>query len=163
MVLDHDLPNDDPNGKAVGIGYWKFYPKPRTESELDAAEKEGEEDGHPPDSNGPLLDDLHGKIAKHKREILGGQPYALLNVIATLPSYQRCGVGVMLLRWGLEQADELGLQSYLEASPMGKGLYLKNGFEEVRDVEFDALKWGLDRDLPHVCMLRPAREVNGVH
>lgn len=37
----------------------------------------------------------------------------------------------MLLKWGLEKADEEGLESYLEASPVGKSLYEKLGFKEV--------------------------------
>ncbi len=88
---------------------------------------------------------------------MGGKAYVLLGILAVLPSYQRCGVGSKLMDWGLPQADELKLPAYLEASPMGKGLYIKKGFQEVCEFELDAKKWGFPRDLPHVCMVRPAR------
>ena len=39
----------------------------------------------------------------------------------------------MLLKWGAEEADRLGLDSYLESSPEGKSLYEKYGFQ-VGDV-----------------------------
>lgn len=26
-AVDHDLPDDDPNGKVVGVALWKIYPK----------------------------------------------------------------------------------------------------------------------------------------
>ncbi len=160
-VIDHDLPESDSNGKVIGIGYWKFYTQERTQADLDAEDKKSEEKGHPPDCNVALLDEFHGNIDKYKREILGRQPYVLLNVLAVLPEYHRKGVGGMLIKEGLQQADQLGLQSYLEASPMGRALYQRMGYEQVREFEFDARKWGLDRDLPHVCMLRPAQVANG--
>ena len=65
------------------------------------------------------------------------------------------------MKWGNEQADKLGLLSYLEASPMGKPLYERFGYKEVRDLPFDARSWGLDRDLPHVIMTRQPKQMNG--
>lgn len=34
-----------------------------------------------------------------------------------------------LLKWGLERADEEGVEVYLSASPDGRPLYEKNGFQ----------------------------------
>jgi hypothetical protein len=58
---------------------------------------------------------------------LGGRAHALLK----LPAAQRKGAGAAGLIWGLQQADELGLPAYLEASGMGRPLYAKHGFNEV--------------------------------
>lgn len=53
-----------------------------------------------------------------------------LELIATKPEWQRKGAAGSLIRWGLERADEEGVETYLEASPVGKGLYEYFGFEE---------------------------------
>jgi GNAT superfamily N-acetyltransferase len=46
-------------------------------------------------------------------------------------SYQGKGLGSKLLKWGLARADAEGLEVYLSASPAGKPLYEKNGFQVV--------------------------------
>ena len=48
----------------------------------------------------------------------------------------------MLIQWALEQAQGLGLPAYLEASPDGHGLYLKNGFKDIDLLEIDLGQWG---------------------
>ena len=37
----------------------------------------------------------------------------------------------MLMRWGMERCDGLGVPAYLEASAGGEGLYRRCGFVEV--------------------------------
>jgi len=64
----------------------------------------------------------------------------------------------MHLNWGFEEAKKLGLPVYLESSPMGRPLYARMGFETVGWLDFDAKEWGLDHDLPHALMLRPAEK-----
>ena len=160
-VIDTDLPQDGPFGKIVGVAVWKFYPKDRTEEELEAEKIEHDEMGLPPDANVPLLEEFFGNIAKCKKEIMGGNANVLLSMLATLPAHHRRGIGAMHLRFGLEEADKLGLPAYLEASPMGKPLYMRMGFEEVREFPFDAKKWGGERDLPHTSLRRPAQNANG--
>lgn len=95
-------------------------------------------------------------MAQHQRQILGGKPYVYLKLLAVSPEYHRKGVGSMHLRSGLETTDQLGLPSYLEGSPMGIPLYAKMGYERVCPFDFDTRDWGMDRELRHMCMLRPA-------
>lgn len=66
-------------------------------------------------------------IAKEDRE----QGYKLLYILATLPEYEKKGIGSKLLKQGLEEAREDQASVYLGATPAGKPLYLKNGFEVV--------------------------------
>lgn len=160
-VIDAELPENDPMGKIVGVSHWKFYLHQRSNEELDAEKKEKADEPFPPDVNEELLKEFFGEIGKHKREIMGGKPYVLLSLLATRKAYHRRGIGAMHLRWGLEQADQLNLPSYLEASPMGKPLYLRMGYEELRPLPFDAKKWGATEDLPHSILLRPAPVLNG--
>ena len=156
-VIDTDLPDSGPFGNIVGVAKWLFYPRDRTEAEIEAEEKEVKEEPDPPDMNLELRNHFFGTMMRFKKEIMGTKGHIMLQVLATLPEHHRRGIGGMHLAWGAEKADELGLQSYLEASPAGRPLYERMGFERVRDIPFDAREWGMDRDMPHVCMVRPVK------
>ena len=69
-------------------------------------------------------------VLEARPRIMGGRPYALLMFLCVVPERQRQGVGGMLVRWGTEKADKLGLECFLESSPFGYGLYKKSGFQE---------------------------------
>lgn len=159
-VIDTELPDDAPYGKIVGVSSWEFTTEERTEEELDAQLAERNERGLPPDCNAAMLEAFFGTIRKCKREIIGGQPHANLGMLATLPDHHRRGIGAMHLNWGLGEADKLGLPAYLEASPKGKLLYARMGFEELRPLPFDPREYGAEQDLIHTCMLRKARVEN---
>jgi hypothetical protein len=56
------------------------------------------------------------------------------------------------MKWALDQADEEGVEAYLEASEEGVGLYRKLGFKEVGSVEVDL---GEGKEMyGNLCMLR---------
>lgn len=158
-AVDTDLPDTAPFGKIVGIAYWIFYPNERSEAEMKADEEKGLEDGFTPGANAPFIKAFFGAIGKCKKEILGGRPYVLLQMLGTHPSHHRRGVGAMHLKWGFERADELGLPVYLEASPAGTPLYARMGFDTVGWLPFDVKEWGGKKDIPHALMLRPAKTV----
>jgi len=42
----------------------------------------------------------------------------------------------MVMKWGLERADEKGLESYIEATDLGKPVYEKFGFDVIKRNEF---------------------------
>lgn len=52
-----------------------------------------------------------------------------LETLAVHPGYQRRGVGGELVRWGLNQARATKSKVYVWSSPLGRGLYLKEGFQ----------------------------------
>ena len=60
-----------------------------------------------------------------------GRKHWYLEFLATRPEEQGKGAAGMLLRWGIQKADEEGTEAYLEASPDGKPIYEHYGFEEV--------------------------------
>lgn len=51
--------------------------------------------------------------------------------MATHPKYQRKGVGRLLVQWGINVAEQLGLPIYLESSKGGVPLYEAVGFETL--------------------------------
>jgi GNAT superfamily N-acetyltransferase len=60
-----------------------------------------------------------------------GRKHWYLEVVATRPEEQGKGAAGMLLRWGMQRADEERTEVYLEASPEGKPIYEHYGFKEV--------------------------------
>ncbi|CAD6589779.1 MAG: hypothetical protein ASARMPREDX12_004027 [Alectoria sarmentosa] len=66
----------------------------------------------------------------------------VLHILAVDPFYQRLGLGSMLIRPGLADADRAGAQTYIEASPDGLPLYLKHGWAPVDEMVLDMGKHG---------------------
>jgi GNAT superfamily N-acetyltransferase len=87
---------------------------------------------------------LHG----NKREIMGLRPYWSLDTLVTHKDHHRRGAGSLLGRWGLDKADEAGLETYLEASSMGRPLYERWGFEPVKEISLDLRRWGGEDVIP---------------
>ena len=56
---------------------------------------------------------------------------SVLNILFTHPDYRRKGIGAMLVKWGSEQAKHRGVEFWLNATPVGKPLYEKLGFQLV--------------------------------
>jgi predicted acetyltransferase len=80
-----------------------------------------------------------------------------LKLLHTDPQHQRRGAASMLLKWGTDEADRLGIPSYLESSEEGRPLYEKFGYETVDVVTVDFSKWGGPTDASSCLMLRPAK------
>jgi GNAT superfamily N-acetyltransferase len=60
----------------------------------------------------------------------------VLDLCAVDPEFQRRGIALKLVQWGLEEAKRRGLEATTEASEMGRHVYAKLGFKPVADVEF---------------------------
>ncbi|KAI9647035.1 hypothetical protein NHQ30_005037 [Ciborinia camelliae] len=71
-----------------------------------------------------------GTLIKEHRAIMGTRKHWYLEMLATKPEWQGKGAAGKLMRWGLERADGEGVETYLEASPVGKEVYEYFGFEE---------------------------------
>lgn len=82
----------------------------------------------------------------------------VLGMIVTSPDYRRRGAASLLLQWGLDQADEQGVEIYLESSVAGRPLYEKFGLRTLKVFDFDMAQLGYEGIDTHTCMLRPAKE-----
>jgi hypothetical protein len=63
----------------------------------------------------------------------------------------------MLVKWGIDQADEASLPSFLEASQQGKPLYSRLGFEAVHEEVFDLATYGGEGVDINTIMIRQPR------
>lgn len=54
--------------------------------------------------------------------------------MCVFPHVQRRGIGRQLMQWGMAEANRLGLESFIEATDAGKGLYDGCGYREVARV-----------------------------
>lgn len=69
----------------------------------------------------------------------GASPPAtfILDLCVVDPAFQRRGIALKLVQWGLEEAKRRGgLEATTEASAMGRHVYAKLGFKPVADVEY---------------------------
>ncbi|CAJ0552099.1 Ff.00g060780.m01.CDS01 [Fusarium sp. VM40] len=88
-------------------------------------------------SNGDLAVEFFGTMTEGHRRFMGDRPHYHLEVICTHADWQGKGAGGLLLRWGVERADAESLPCFLEATPKGKPIYEKLGFQTKGQDEFE--------------------------
>ncbi|KAI4659442.1 uncharacterized protein J4E78_005870 [Alternaria triticimaculans] len=135
---------DTSTGEIIACARWR-YVKPKEEG---AKERTWEEVDAgltvpPPyeESDPEMFAELFNLFNSNKREILERRAYYVLDTLVTLPQHGRRGAGSMLVRWGCEKADEVGVEAFLEASPMGAPMYARHGFQAMKTVELDLRRW----------------------
>lgn len=84
-----------------------------------------------PHAGKAIASDYSGSI--DGRFVLG---IALNNMVVDV-NYRNLGIGGMLMKWGIQRADQMGLESLIEASPAGRWLYEKYGYKFVMAVAMD--------------------------
>ncbi|KAL8396898.1 hypothetical protein RB594_003843 [Gaeumannomyces avenae] len=57
-----------------------------------------------------------------------------LDTTSADPAYQRRGAGATLMKYGVDEADRLGVEAVVEATRMGRYLYENFGFEIREDI-----------------------------
>ncbi|TGJ81244.1 hypothetical protein E0Z10_g7523 [Xylaria hypoxylon] len=67
------------------------------------------------------------------RALVGQKPQVYLFIIFTSPAYRRRGVAQQFMSWGMNKADELGVEMFLDATPVGKPLYEANQFACIKE------------------------------
>lgn len=60
-----------------------------------------------------------------------------LAILVVSPKFQRRGLGFLMMKDGLKEADKAKVPMWLGATRPGRGLYLKMGFRDVKSVEYD--------------------------
>lgn len=78
---------------------------------------------------------FRGMLAPRRGYTAGGTaPHAWLYVAFTAPAQRRKGVARAYLEWGVKRCDELGLDCWVDSSPIGQAAYESVGF----------LPWGVN-------------------
>jgi predicted acetyltransferase len=67
-----------------------------------------------------------------------GDSFFQLQILATHPRYQRLGAGTVLCNWGLKMSRLENVAVSVFASPMGRKLYRKLGFQKLSNVIIQA-------------------------
>lgn len=167
-VIDTDL-----GGKMIAGAKWRINEKERTEEQI-----QGMLPVPGPDEEGrPAVQDFMRFLNRARREYMGTKPFygklpvvsptsmtgyelnlsiLVLHILATHPEHHRRGAGAMLIAWGLRKADSAQLPAFLEASPMGKPLYERMGFQEKHVETWDLTKYGLEGTDTTTIMIREA-------
>lgn len=78
----------------------------------------------------------------------------VLDLLGTLPEYQGRGIGSAMLKWGMEKADAWQTRIFLEATPEGVSLYIKNGWKPLEEVTLDYRPFGGVGSESFVLMMR---------
>ncbi|ORY12158.1 acyl-CoA N-acyltransferase [Clohesyomyces aquaticus] len=95
------------------------------------------DDALPENCNRDVRDTVTAVMREKRESVLKGD-YNVWELSQAFvdPSYQRRGVGRLLLEWGIQLADSAGYPLYLEGTPSGKLLYEQFGFEIKAEAEF---------------------------
>jgi hypothetical protein len=60
---------------------------------------------------------MYNFVHQHRQACIGTRPHLALMNLSTRPTRRRKGAASMPIRWGLEIADEHGVETYIEANP----------------------------------------------
>lgn len=129
---------DTETGAIVAGAFWYIYESEQTEEKLnEILAKPTPEQGYRED-----FEPIYSHLKDNRREIMGTRPYVYLNVLFTSPKHHRRGAGAMMIKWGVDKADELGLEAYHESSIEAKPLYERFGYKAIKEVKFDMAEYG---------------------
>ncbi|KAL8926238.1 MAG: hypothetical protein Q9172_001880 [Xanthocarpia lactea] len=124
------------SGKLVAYAKWK-YPYTLTAEQQAEKDKLDTSRSYPPGTNVELYEQFFGRLDTLREKYLDEEKDYFLHILIVSPQYQRQGLGTMLIREGLANADRDNARTYIEASPMGLGLYKKHGWKEIDDILID--------------------------
>lgn len=166
-VVDTALGSSDDGGEMIAAAIWSF--REEGYGIVGVAKEITGEGGHrgeePPAAAPPIMTELSNQFTAFLTTTFSNRafasksllaltlslhpsnlplPTADLNILITHPSHRHRGAGSMLVKWGIDEADQRGIISVLQASEMGLGCYLKQGFEVVKEVFMDLKPFGVD-------------------
>ena len=83
--------------------------------------------------------------------------HSVLDIIFTDPKHQHRGAGSKLVKWGVDRADEMGVEVFLESTRYARHMYEQHGFKLKEQVVWETPeKWSKWPTLVHWFMWRPA-------
>ncbi|KAH8677927.1 acyl-CoA N-acyltransferase [Xylariales sp. PMI_506] len=151
---------DSDTGKVVGMATWEVFWRP------------GKVEGWHKPKGAEWLKGDHKKKAEivlmplwEKRDqFFGGRKHVYCVTMATHPDYRRKGIGRMLVQWGIDIAEQLGLPIYVESTTTAVPLFESTGFKilEGEAVVHKASATGDSEDIEVPLMVRMPTKANGL-
>ncbi|KAF2868459.1 acyl-CoA N-acyltransferase [Massariosphaeria phaeospora] len=122
---------DKQSADILAFSKWHFYETPEAAAAAERPVNVGA------GTNKAACEAFFDGMAKRKKEIMGDRPHIYLHMLHTDPKFQGRGAGGILLNWGTQEADKIGLPIYLESSPEAHRFYQKHGFEDIEEFRVD--------------------------
>ncbi|RMJ24051.1 hypothetical protein PHISP_05072 [Aspergillus sp. HF37] len=159
---------DPETGKIAGGAKWMLH---RTDPFAKPPEKPFQATWFPPGPKREFATQAVLGVLQPRAE-RARRPHVFLHIAFVTPEYRRRGVAKTFMEWGVGKADELGVDSWVDSTAMGRGLYAQFGFVYVTEEnvvpkepeglsDADKVEWEEMRELVlpiHVAILwRPAR------
>ena len=69
---------------------------------------------------------LHSLRDRNEKALI--ESIKVIDMLSTHPEHERRGAGSMLVKWGTDIADSLGMKAFVQGSRRGKTLYERHGF-----------------------------------
>ncbi|KAK6443214.1 hypothetical protein LTR95_000038 [Oleoguttula sp. CCFEE 5521] len=169
---------DDETGEIVACAMWRVQTE-ESDEQLDSrgasvirkaldphagatGDDEGGEDivGETAKKSGPpsMMGEMGRQWEAFRKETFGSAPHAHLQILVTHPAHQRRGAGGLLVQWGCDRADVLGIVAVLTASQAGLHVYERAGFVTTKTSELDLRPWGVDEVELRRAMIRQPRK-----
>ncbi|CAJ2511963.1 Uu.00g075880.m01.CDS01 [Anthostomella pinea] len=151
---------DTDTGKIVGMASWDIFWRPGEEGAWPkpdgAVWLEGEQRTKAEGVLVPLWE-MHEKL-------FGKNRHVYLPTMAVDPDCQRRGAGRLLMQWGIDIAEKLGLAIYLESTEAGLPLYSRMGFERLTYVHMihKAEVAGTEEDVEVPLMVKMPSKAKGM-
>ncbi|KAI1337251.1 hypothetical protein F5Y15DRAFT_418017 [Xylariaceae sp. FL0016] len=116
---------DTETGEIAGAALWNIH-----KENPFAEENQMEVSWFPDDGSRRFVEEFL-EIYEKPRANVGRRPQVYLFILFTHPNYRRRGVAQQLLNWGMNKADEMSVEMFLDSTPVGKPLYEANKFHVV--------------------------------
>ena len=155
----HIVVTDTKIGKIIGFARWRMYPN--------GYEPENPDTIH---ENAEVIDiakkyetEFLTKVFEERERLWKAKPVCcklcqrqakrlasrltenlVLDILASDPNHQRRGAATLLIKWGIDKANTMGLPAHLEASESSKEFYERRGFKKVGQIKIDLNQYGLE-------------------
>ncbi|KAJ4344629.1 uncharacterized protein N0V89_012373 [Didymosphaeria variabile] len=97
-------------------------------------------------------EEMKGELVE---SIMGSRPFYHLDVLATHPAHSGRGCAGRLVKWGMQKAQEEGVDCYVEAQDSSKPIFERYGWREAGELKTGDKKWAT------VLVYTPAKGTEG--